>query len=163
MNIAFISQFVFPIGYSGTNRLVSLSRGFFKNGHNVKVYVFRPYFYKSEAVNKKHEGEFLGVKYEYPIGRTYRLRFKISKIWDVNWGVITTLYRLYKDNRQNKIDSIFITNDQAIFLLVFSFFSRLFKIPNRVFIVPSASSLRCSESTPSPSNRSVGRFSKYLG
>lgn len=62
-NIFIITSEAFPYGMAGTNRIISLSKGFIANGIEIKVISIFKYGKPDNRISYKHEGTYEGIQY----------------------------------------------------------------------------------------------------
>ena len=135
MKFGILCGFPFPIGFSGTNRVISLSRGLVENGADVTVFIFKATEIKNNVINNSSSGKYMGVNFKYPQKRTIKPRYRILKLLDFYLGLFRTLININKSNKHLPFDSIIISYDDPFFLLVVSFILKIIKIINISFIV----------------------------
>ncbi len=134
MNIAILCQYPFPIGYSGTNRIISYSRGLVELGNSVTVYVLHPTESRRKVFNEDYKGEYLGIKYQYPFRQTIKKERSVFKSREI-LGVFKTLIDLRSRHKRNKYDWVFISNDNHILYPIMSFFIKTFLRGSKVLFI----------------------------
>lgn len=126
-----------PYGLAATNRILSYSRGLLSNGFNIDIYIPIPTS-RPEEIVQRNSDNIDGIKYIYTIGR-YSNKYKIFRAVSVISGYrlikgfFATLYKLYANNKKNRYDLLIISNDELLYLFVYSWFSLALKIKS-VFI-----------------------------
>jgi len=134
-NILIVCGFPFPHGYSGTNRILSYSKGFVEYERNVFVLIFTRTEDKTNPINDTYKGNYNGIYYEYASKNHNKGNFKIGKIIFYCIDLIRSLKKIYLIHKQNKIDALIISTDTPGLIFLYSFFSRIIKIPRRILIV----------------------------
>lgn len=122
--IAVVCTFGFPEGLAASTRIISYLKGLTELGVETDVFIYRPTeLYDSPDVYPI-EGEIYGVKYHYPNTRKYskyRICRGLGRFY--YWGV--TCWKIYKANKERKIDYLLISNDFLDILFVFTFWCKL--------------------------------------
>ncbi len=124
LGIGIICGFPFPIGYSGTNRIISISRGLFANKQYVKVYLYKPTELRNNIINAIPEGEYKGVNFIYPKSNTVKRSSKVGKLLDLFFGFLFLFKNIYKD--RNFLDCILIDTDRPHLVWIITQFLRRF-------------------------------------
>jgi len=120
---------------SGTNRIISYSRGIVEERHLVKVYIFKKTESKTNIVNKNHGGEFLGIHFQYPSRCTIKSENIITRLLEILFGILRTFKNIISDHNKNAYDVVLLSLDNPYIVLFYSFFLKLFGIQKIVLIV----------------------------
>jgi glycosyltransferase involved in cell wall biosynthesis len=130
MNIVLLTTGPFPYGTAYTNRIISYCKGFVELGHPVKLICMLP-TEKDAArqLNKETKGNYLGIDFEYAGGRLLLPHSKPAKIRAALSGLFHSMNMLYRLNRKQKVDALFLGTTRIPYVLVFYLFTRLFRIP----------------------------------
>ncbi len=112
LNIAIFTYFSFPIGYSGTNRLISYSRGLVELGNSVTVYIGKPTEIKNKQSNFLQSGKYLGIKFAYPFKRLIKSNIKVCRGIEIIVGLFFSIINIYKNNLKEQISILIISNDK---------------------------------------------------
>ena len=121
--IAVVCTFGFPEGLAASTRIISYLKGLNELGVETDVFVYRPTELYGTPDIYPVDGEISGVKYHYPNTRKYskyRICRAIGRFY--YWGV--TCWRIYKANKEQKIDYLLISNDFLDILFVFTFWCK---------------------------------------
>lgn len=135
IHINIVCQYPFPIGYSGTNRILSYAKELVALGHHVHVNTLFSTEEKSQVINQNARGTYCGITFEYPFRTTIKSNVKILRIVEVVLGCLLTLYKIYKYRRQNRTDVLLISDDNPFLLFLFVIFSKTIGVDNTVLIV----------------------------
>lgn len=133
-NIAIITGFPFPYGYSGTNRIISYSRGFVEEGVDVCVFLYKRI---SKVFNKNIEnsGVYQGIKFLYPSKNIFKSDNKIIFLFQLVLDVFFSAINICKYNKCKTIDVALIATDDPIYVLFFSFFLKFIGVKQIVLVV----------------------------
>lgn len=135
LKIAVFTEFPFPLGLSGTNRLISYSKGLVELGCFVKVFIGQPTEEIGNIRNKRYYGIYQGIEYSYPFKRTTKSKVKIIKGIDLLFGLIKTLFNIYINNFDIKFDALIIANDNPILVFIVSTYAQMIGIKKRLMFV----------------------------
>lgn len=133
MRVAVISIYSFPEGMAASNRIIAYSRGLVANDVDVQLICPEPNCSYSQE-KEQSVGKVKGIEYIYTSGR-YKSRIKLFRAisylsgFRFLYGAIKTWIYI----RKHSFDSILISNDAPIFLLVYSFLCR--KYAKNIFFV----------------------------
>lgn len=126
--------FPFPIGLSGTNRLISYSRGLVELGYKVKIQCVFPTEKASNIFNYKHKGEYLGIIFEYSLKNTIWPTKKILRYFKGFFSIVVFLFKLTFKNPLNEF-SIIISSYDGVLINLFVGLIAKFKRQKLVLIV----------------------------
>ncbi len=135
LRIAIFSEFSFPYGLSGTNRIISYSRGLVELGNFIKVYIGKPTENPNEILNTKQRGEYLGIKYLYPFKRLIKSKKKVGRAIDTLLGFLFALRNIALDNKKENYEIFIISNDYPIIVFFASLFGSIIGIRRIILIV----------------------------
>lgn len=124
MNIVIICRFPFPIGYSGTNRIISYSRGLIELGCQVSVLVLCKTEKNKNAINKNTKGIYQGIYFEYIPKSTIKSESKIGKAIDLIRDSLCSFIHIFKLSKDSSIDVFLISSDLCYDVYVFSMLGR---------------------------------------
>jgi len=130
-----ICGFPFPVGYSGTNRIIAYCKGLIEYGYDVKVLVFRKTESFDKVTNTKKIGCYHGIEYRYPAKRIIKSKYKIMILFEYIIDLLKTILDLIKENKNKQIDTIIISTDNPFIVLLFSWASAYAKIKKIILIV----------------------------
>lgn len=152
--ITFICGFSFPIGYSGSNRLLSLARGLKELGNNTNVIILFPTEKKSNIINERR-GVYYGIDYMCPYFRNYKLKNKILNKFDIFIAIIYSYINIILTIKKHQI--IINTSDEPWIVFLFSklkYFNKNLKLYFIVDEFPPEMRYR--------NKKSISLFSKFL-
>lgn len=135
MNIIIICRFPFPVGYSGTNRIISYSKGLIELGCKVKVLIIRRTENKNNIKNKDNKGVFEGIEYEYTSKSNIKSNSKFSKAVYLIKDIIASYIKLFKLAKINPIDLLLISSDLCYDIFLFSRLNNINSIKKVFWIV----------------------------
>lgn len=135
LRVGILCGFPFPVGYAGTNRVVSLARGMAVNDADVTTYIYKPTEYPKSINNHHWKGMYFGVNFIYPVKSTIRKKNRINNHILKLWSILKTLRYIKNDNRIKPFDALIIYNDYPFLLLLFTLFLKNIKIRNVLFAV----------------------------
>ena len=120
--IVIITTSPFPIGLTGTNRILSYCSGFLINGYQTEVICIRPTETYNNVFNISPSGIYQGIGYSYPGKTTVRVKSFWGRRWNDNIAVISSIV-LYINLLQKKDIhfSIFLGNNilaEILFILI---------------------------------------------
>lgn len=132
MNIVIVCRFPFPTGYSGTNRIISYSRGLIELGNKVKVLIINRTENKNNIKNKKLKGIYNGIEFEYISKNTVKPNSKFGKALYLLQDLVKSYMRLIKLSKELPIDILLISSDLCYDVFLFSSLIKT-KFINKVF------------------------------
>ncbi|GAB1405074.1 hypothetical protein MASR1M74_22530 [Lentimicrobium sp.] len=135
MRIAIYSEFPFPIGSSGTNRLISYSRGLVELGNSLHVFIGKPTENLNQTFNNQNKGNFKGIKYTYPTKKIIKSKHKIIRVLEIFIGLIFTIKNICNEHKANAFDALLISNDYPGKVFCISLLAKLLKITKCILIV----------------------------
>jgi len=127
MRIVIISGFPFPIGLSGTNRLLSYTKGLILQGCLVKIIIFCPTESAVQPVNTATEGAYFGVDFIYSGKQTIWPKNKIRKSIEYIKGIIYGWIELYIECSRKKVDCIVLNIDPCVVNLSFCVIAKIMR------------------------------------
>ncbi len=120
MNIIIICRFPFPVGYSGTNRIISYSKGLIELGCKVKVLIIRRTENKNNIKNKNNKGVIEGIEYEYTSKSNIKSNSKFGKAVYLIKDFIASYIKIIKLANINPVDILLISSDLSYDVFLFS-------------------------------------------
>jgi len=132
VNIVIVCRFPFPTGYSGTNRIISYSRGLIELGNKVKVLIINRTENKNNIKNKKPKGIYNGIEFEYISKNTVKPNSKFVKALYLLQDLIKSYMWLIKFSKELPIDILLISSDLCYDVFLFSSLKKT-KFINKVF------------------------------
>jgi glycosyltransferase involved in cell wall biosynthesis len=135
LRISIYNEFPFPIGFSGTNRIISYSRGLVELGNTVHVFIGKPTEKINQIFNKQSRGNYKGIDYTYPTNKIIKSKYKMIRGLEMILGFILTLKKIYIEHKSNPFDVLIISNDFPLKVFVLSFFAKLLKVNKCILIV----------------------------
>lgn len=125
--IGILTFWEFPEGMAPTTRILAYSKGLVDNNVEVQIYSFRRIF-KDEKHSIKKSGVVNGAKYLYlHLFNSYGKKSKLFRIIDEIILRIKLIFRVWKSNRKDPFDCIFISFDDNH---SFSAYLKLIKVLN---------------------------------
>ncbi|MDY0278213.1 MAG: glycosyltransferase family 4 protein [Acholeplasma sp.] len=135
LRIAIYNEFPFPTGLSGTNRIISYSRGLVELGNRVHVFIGKPTEKFNQIFNNRSKGNFQGIDYTYPKNKIIKSKHSMIRGLEMILGFILTLKNIYREHRSNPFDVLFISNDFPLKVFILSYFAKLLKFNKCILIV----------------------------
>jgi glycosyltransferase involved in cell wall biosynthesis len=126
MKIGILCGYRFPEGMAATSRIIAYSKGLIDNGIDVEVILFRPTEY--DKLDFPRVGKIDKLKYRYPYKRKWSSISLLRWFWDRPISYLKTTFYIFRSNREEKTDFIFLSFDSIQNLIFFSIILRLIKI-----------------------------------
>lgn len=127
MNILILTTFPFPIGLSGTNRLLSYAKGLSELGNDINILILRPTEKKGNIVNEKRKGIYGNINFEYSFLKTTKPKLKLFKIVIYIISFLYSFIIFIKYNLKKKTNIIISTCDSGIINLTYFTLSKIFR------------------------------------
>ena len=121
-----------PIGLAGTNRILSISKGFLLNNYKTQIVCLKPTELSGRVLNNKALGNYTEIDYIYPGGNTVINTIKLLAILQFIKSLILSMVYLFKELYKKNIhfvvfyDNLFYAELPAIALCK-SFGIKIFK------------------------------------
>lgn len=133
-HIAILTGFPFPYGYSGTNRIISYSRGFVEEGCDVCVFLYKRI---SKVFNQNIDsyGQYLGINFCYPTKNIFKSDNKIVFLFQLVFDCFRAILKLRKYHKKNNVDVVLLATDDPIYVLLFSVFAKIIGIKQVALVV----------------------------
>lgn len=126
--IVILTNQPFPVGFAGTNRILSYCKGFLYHGYQPEVICIRPTEPYTSVINNHPSGTYDGIRYSYPGKTTVR----VKSFWGrrkndlfAEYAAIRSLYQILKKSEVSFI--IFYGNSVSVELSSI-IISKFFKI-----------------------------------
>ena len=74
-----VTNFPFPYGFAGTNRIISYAKGLIFNGYNSKIICIRKTESHNNVQNENVDGDFEGIDYKYLSKSTIKSKYLIKR------------------------------------------------------------------------------------
>lgn len=127
MNIKLICGYPFPIGLSATNRIISYCKGLVENNNDVEIIIINPTEDANNVINKNICGIYNGIRFKYTwINTVWPLSYP-KKITIFILSFFKSLFYVYTNSLNNKIDSIISSYDSGIVNLAYFILSKLIR------------------------------------
>jgi len=127
MKIHIITGFPFPIGLSGTNRLISYTKGLVELGEEVEIIIVQPTEERKNVFNKLVRGSFKNIKFEYAYKNTLWPNSLLGKLYVTIISLINSIKIYYKSQSIVKSDVLITTIDSFSINLPFFILTRIFR------------------------------------
>jgi len=122
--IAIVCGYPFPAGLAPTVRILTYARGLVEQKVETEVFIYFPTD-KTES-DMSVDGEIYGVKFHYPLTRTYPKNLVLRKLSHPYYTLVTS-FRIILESRKKKFDYLFISSDWLRILFTFVGLSKMLK------------------------------------
>jgi len=133
MNIQILSAFAFPVGLSGTNRIISYAKGLVELNNRLKVICIFPTENNKNPNNMINQGIFSGIEFKYLTKSTIWPNNYFLKIIKTIQSLSLLLFYIIR-LRKEQVDLIIASYDSRIINLVIGIILKIKKV-KFVFIV----------------------------
>jgi glycosyltransferase involved in cell wall biosynthesis len=127
MKVLILTTYPFPYGMAQSNRLIAMARGLHSAGAEVRVIVSKA-TERDPVKNKEAEGSYQHIPFRYSTGNTIRPSGTLRRIAMYYRGKLGMFREIYRENRKQKVDALFLGVYDNLSSLAVSLLARLLKI-----------------------------------